>query len=157
MRWVLLLAVVMASCTDTDASETPLTLGDTAFYETDVQDYVGYRCGSLDCHGDMGRSLRIYAKDGLRKSDALRRQPMSLEEIDDNVAALSVFSRFDAVDQSFSLTKALSVGSGGMAHEGDPVWQDRNDEGYLCLAGWLAGTSPASACANALALVEPEP
>ena len=28
--------------------------------------FLVHRCGSLDCHGEVGRNLRIYGKDGLR-------------------------------------------------------------------------------------------
>jgi hypothetical protein len=33
-----------------------------------VGDYLGTRCGTLDCHGQIGRNLRIYGCAGLRAS-----------------------------------------------------------------------------------------
>jgi hypothetical protein len=31
-----------------------------------VADYLEHRCGSLDCHGQVGRNLRIWGCEGMR-------------------------------------------------------------------------------------------
>lgn len=156
-----LLGAMALGCTDTTISEVPLTIGDPLEFGTEVQDYVGYRCGSLDCHGDMGRTLRIYAERGLRAGDALRDQGIGSNEVGENLVSMAAFDTLGApVSESLILLKALAVDAGGMAHEGGAVWDSVEAPGYQCLFAWLSGRSaePASqaACQLATAEVLPE-
>lgn len=150
-RLLLLFAsVFVLACTDTDIDEQPLALGDEALFASELQEYVGIRCGSLDCHGDMGRTLRIYAQDGLRLREGLRFATLDLEEVQHNVRSFSAFPSENAdPSNNLILLKGLAVDAGGIAHKGDEVWSSPEAAGYRCIAAWLEGVSAAAACAEA--------
>ena len=82
-RVLLSIAMVsgIAACTDLDKPPVNLELGDEASFATNVQAYIGAGCGSLACHGDLGRAFRIHAELGLRLTPQLRDQPISSDEI----------------------------------------------------------------------------
>jgi len=154
------LMTALMGCNDTGIEEVPLTVGDSASYATEVQTYVGYRCASLDCHGDMGRTLRIYAERGLRGQDVLRNQRISTPEIEENLLSFAAFDSLGGpIAEHQILLKALAVSAGGMAHEGGAVWSDTDAPGYRCVAAWLSGlstdTAAQAACAEATAEVVP--
>ncbi len=163
MRTFVLAPLVCAlmACNDTSIEEIPLTVGDGDSYAINVQTYVGYRCGSLDCHGDMGRTLRIYAERGLRSQDVLRNQQVSNSEISENLLSFAALDSLGGpVEENLVLLKGLAVSAGGMAHEGGAVWSDTNAAGYRCLAAWLAGrgedAAAQAACTEATAEVVPD-
>ncbi len=154
------LITALMGCNDTSIEEVPLTVGDALSYSADVQTYVGYRCASLDCHGDMGRTLPIYAERGLRGQDVLRNQRISTPEIGENLLSFPAFDSLGGpIDEHQILLKALAVSAGGMAHEGGAVWSNTDAPGYRCLAAWLSGASDdaaaQAACAEATAEVVP--
>lgn len=147
-------AALMPACTDYDESEQVLTLGDMESYGRLVQPYVGLRCGSLDCHGDSGRPLRIYAEDGLRLRADLREADITEEEIRRNVEAFAGVSPEAATpDEHLALLKGLAVSAGGYAHLGGDVWASTGDPGYRCIRLWLEGradeTEAEAACVGA--------
>jgi hypothetical protein len=144
------LLVVLAACSGpAPGSATVPRALDPAAYARDVHPIFEARCGTLDCHGRFDRPLRIYAETGLRRSDELRDRPITPEELADNVAAAVGVDPTADVDQSLILEKPL----GRMKHTGGTVWKDTSDPQYLCVRGWLAGTSGdpevAAACATA--------
>ncbi|KAB2905552.1 MAG: hypothetical protein F9K40_06675 [Kofleriaceae bacterium] len=154
-------ALAGGGCTDTTIDGEPVPALDLAFYAASVQRYVGYGCGSLDCHGEAGRMLRIYAEDGLRQSAELRGEVIEASEIAANVASFAAIE-LDASSAADSLTlrKPLAVTAGGMAHEGGDVWLAVEEDGYRCLRGWLAGeltVEVAAACHAATTEVVPPP
>ncbi len=165
MKHLFLVAVVGltlggSACNETNIDEVPLTVGDAVSFASDVQTYVGYRCASLDCHGDMGRTLRLYAARGLRLQDVLRDQPVSSDELGQNLLSLAAFDTLgEPSDDNQILLKGLSIDAGGMAHEGGAVWATKDDPGYRCVMAWLSGESalePAqAACAAATNLILP--
>lgn len=154
MRWATILAVLaaggLAGCTDDQPVDQVIELGDVADYGELVQPYVGVRCGSLDCHGDSGRPLRIFAQDGLRLRDDLRETDITAEEIARNVEAFAGVSP-DAVApaEHLALLKGLATSAGGIAHEGDDIWQLTSETGYQCILAWLSGTSQDQAARDA--------
>ncbi len=131
--------IAPGGCTDTDSSEQPVAQGDRESYAQFVQPYVGLGCGSLDCHGEGGRALRLYAEDGLRLFDELRGEPISDDEIDRNVASFAgVSPDASSVADHLALTKGLAVAAGGFAHVGGEIWDTTNEPGYQCLLAWLS-------------------
>lgn len=137
--FLLMAAALMPACTEYDKSEQILTLGDAESYGRLVQPYVGLRCGSLDCHGDSGRPLRIYAEDGLRLRADLREADITEAEISRNVEAFAGVSPDTATtEEHLVLLKGLAVAAGGYAHLGGDVWASTGDPGYRCLFLWLA-------------------
>ncbi len=162
LRTVLAIAVLVAAgCTDTTISEVPQTVGDTLTYQSQVQTYLGYRCGSLDCHGDMGRPLRLFALRGLRANDGLRDFGLSVDEVGHNLLSIAAFDTLDeAAAQNQLLLKGLATSAGGMAHVGGDVWDSTDAPGYQCLLTWLSGEADSetarAACAFATMQVLPD-
>jgi hypothetical protein len=158
-------ASMTTGCMEFQVAETPLAERDQDAYADLVQPYVGLRCGSLDCHGDSGRPLRLYAEHGLRSSDALRGQPITIAETTHNVASFAGVDpdHDDTVGASrhLAMLKALAVDAGGFAHEGGDVWNRLDQPGYLCVLGWLENraveVTVQDACANATLEVMPQP
>ncbi len=158
---LLLLASAATACTDTAISEVPVSIGDTLTYRTDVHTYLGYRCGSLDCHGDMGRTLRLYAERGLRANDGSRDLGISIDEVGSNLLSIAAFDTLDGpVEDNQILLKALAVDAGGMAHVGGDVWATTEAPGYQCVFAWLSGrsaeASAQAACLEATTAVLPD-
>ena len=113
-----------------------------------VQPVVAHSCASLDCHGREARPLRIYAVDGLRRSDDLRGEDLTQEELHLN------FDAFEAIDPEptrlhIVLSKPLSVDAGGLFHEGGDLWPDASHAEYRCIEAWLTEAPAAAACAEA--------
>lgn len=151
LPWVLALA-----CAFEPQGTTPVAELDAPFFEASVQPVLAASCASLDCHGVDGRPLRLYSEDGLRREDALRGAPLSVEELAWNV---DVFEALDPaatdVDANVALTKPLAVAAGGLEHVGGDVWASREDPGYRCLRTWLAGDLDAGECADAAPATTP--
>jgi len=153
MRTALFIAAALAvGCTDTSRDPIPLEPGDEAVYSAEVQDYVGLRCASLDCHGDQGRALRIYAKYGLRELATLREQDVAPTEVAANVRAFAAFAD-GPPENNLALLKGLATSAGGISHVGGDIWLTTTDPGYQCILAFLSGQSNATACADALAPV----
>jgi hypothetical protein len=116
-----------------------------------------HRCGSLDCHGQVGRNLRIYGSQGLRLSstgipgngvtttaeyDADYRSAVALEpEIMSQVVE-------DGGKDPQRLTLVRKP-RGEESHKGGTliIVGDPQD---VCLTSWLAGTTDTASCKTAL-------
>lgn len=157
LRRALACVAVLAGCAGPSATETdPLPMADAAYYEAHVQVVVGYGCGSLDCHGDPGRPLRLYARDGLRLRAELRGEELTAEEAALNAQAfLGIDPAPSAIDAHVALLKPLAEAAGGLPHVGGDVWESRDDDAYRCVYGWLAGAPDDARCAAASAAVDP--
>lgn len=149
---LLLAAWLAAACGPADQSETHLgSLPDVTVYESEVHPYLERRCATLDCHGDPGRPLRLYAETGLRALGRDRDLPLDAEELAANVASIAGVDPVTDPDRDVMLLKPLAIDAGGMHHiGGDDIWADRSDPGYVCVREWLAGNPPGDACTRAL-------
>ncbi len=161
--WIALaLAVVLASCGPAPG-DAPVPELDEGFYVEHVHPVVRFSCASLDCHGDEGRPLRIYAEDGLRIRAELRGHPhdapLDPEEAAWNAAAFAgIDPEPSDLAHSLVLQKPLARDAGGVAHEGGDLWPSSDDPSYVCLASWLAGDTrdaAALACDAAAAALDP--
>jgi hypothetical protein len=132
--------------------------GGTAFKPVGL--FVAQRCGTLDCHGQVGRDLRIYGKQGLR-----------LNPMDAPGGILTTAAELDADYQSIcalepekmSLVAANNAmapytpdtltfyrkPTGLEAHKGGMLIQIGDDQDK-CITSWLQGTVDTTACANAI-------
>jgi len=125
--------------------------------------FLEKRCGALDCHGQIGRPMRVYSQDGLRRDlgPGGRRDtsPTTEKERFDNYDAV-VGLEPDAVAeclrtngdyQDFQLlVKPLDESGRGVKHKGGPVLARTNsDPGWACLYGWLSGRHDPARCAEA--------
>lgn len=147
MRLAAPLSILLAGCIGAQG-EVALPEPDVDAYAEHVHPFAERACGSLDCHGDPGRPLRLYAEEiGLRARDELRGTPLTDAELRSNALALVGIDPWPAsLDDHLALRKPLRVGAGGVEHEGDDLWLDRADPAYACLRGWLAGAVDAARC-----------
>lgn len=117
-------------------------------------------CGTLDCHGTLGRNLRLYGDTGLRYSP-------------DDVPSTLTPTTADEVAQDYESVVGLEpeimsevVASGGAdpdrltfyrkargleSHKGGAVVA-QGDPRDVCITTWLQGNADASACTAALSL-----
>ena len=154
---------MLGACATQDASTVRIETGDPTAFAQHVQPYLQTACATLDCHGDPGRPLRLYAELGLRNDDALRSQPIAEHadpmpltgaELDANLHSLgAVGLGARAPREQLALRKPLAAAAGGIHHVGGVHWSTREDPGYLCLRQFLLGDTTAElgdACARAL-------
>jgi hypothetical protein len=120
---------------------------------------IGQRCGTLDCHGQLGRPLRIFSQSGLRLVDEAGAIPGGIPETEDEQ-----FANFTAaISLQPELTSEVFAGSQDPhavllllrkplqleRHKGGQVFQP-NDPGDTCLTTWLQDNTDYKACATAL-------
>jgi hypothetical protein len=162
LTWVVALSVVLcnACVTSVDSNaQSPLALPDKdQFINDGVGTFMEKRCGALDCHGQVGRPLRIYSANGLRLNDGPNGARDTRETQPDEKSAnyyavvglepeqISV-SRVSegAYDDFLLLKKPLSIEGGGVRHKGGPVLRS-TDSGFDCLISWISGTANKAKC-----------
>jgi len=154
---LLFILLLLASACSFDAQNGLFvdTKGTPADFANFVQRSLGSRCGSLDCHGDIDRPLRIYARNGLRLRADLRGRDESMSELTANILSIvGIDPEQDTLQDHLLLLKPLSVSAGGIDHVGGDVFADQRDGLYRCLHAWLrAGVQDddgKTACAAAL-------
>jgi hypothetical protein len=133
------------------------------FIEGGVSEFLERRCGAMDCHGQVGRPLRIYSQHGLRLQEGATgerdRSPTSAEErlenyqstigLEPEELAISVETRGEYLDHMLFL-KPLGLESGGVRHKGGPVLRASDaDPGWVCLRTWVGGVVDRARCAEA--------
>jgi hypothetical protein len=115
-------------------------------------------CGSLDCHGESHRNLRIYGNEGLRLAATDR--PLSPEcttdaEIDEDYVSLvglepevlsAVVADHGAHPERLTF---IRKGRGTEHHKGGTLMKS-GDDTDACLTSWLAGEVDDNACTRAL-------
>ncbi len=156
MRRLVLIAL-LAGCQG-QGDPVLLPAADVAGYQASVHPIMEARCGTLDCHGDPGRPLRLYSETGLRAADELRAQLITEAEIEANARSLLAVDPDPSGRPSLVLSKPLA---GMVEHEGKDLWLSATEPQYVCVAGWLEARldEPAiiAACAEAALEVELPP
>lgn len=160
--WLAALALVLcnACVTSVDAGATsPLALPDKEQFMTQgVGIFMEKRCGALDCHGQIGRPLRIYSANGLRLNDGpngardtRETQPdeklanyYSVVGLEPEQISVSRVSQ-GAYDDFLLLKKPLSIEGGGVRHKGGPVLRS-TDSGFECMITWISGAANKAKC-----------
>ncbi len=141
---------------------TQILAPDPAQFQAGVSLFLERRCGTLDCHGQPGRPLRIYGARGLRKQNDAGLTPISGDTSVDEIAANyrsviglepEAMSRVVAADGQLPerlliIRKPIDIGEGGERHKGGPVIS-RGSDGYLCLASWLSNQTRVDKCTSA--------
>jgi hypothetical protein len=127
---------------------------------------LDYSCGSLDCHGQAGRNLRLYGRQGRRldPSDV----PCGAETTDAEISAdyesviglepeLMAAVRRDGGRNPERLT-LIRKARGTEKHTGGVVFA-RGSDGDQCLVNWLSGdvADATAACNNVFAALNPTP
>ncbi|MBN9163226.1 MAG: hypothetical protein BGO98_00940 [Myxococcales bacterium 68-20] len=127
-----------------------------------VSEMLGARCGSLDCHGQSGRPLRLFHNDGLRLADddAPGAGATTTDEHAANLRAVvglepELFARVvaegGAAPERLTLVrKALGLES----HKGGAPFA-LGTSGDVCLRSWLATKTDEAACATGAQVERP--
>jgi len=160
--WLVALTVVFcnACITSVDSgAQSPLALPDKdQFINQGVDAFMEKRCGALDCHGQIGRPLRIYSSNGLRMKDGPNgardtRETQPEEKLANYYSVVGLepeqisVSRVSegAYDDFLLLKKPLSIEGGGVRHKGGPVLRS-TDSGFDCLITWISGAVNKAKC-----------
>ena len=122
-----------------------------------VATFLEQRCGTLDCHGQAGRSLRLYGFVGLRldPTDVPGGRATTTDEIDadyQSVVGLEPEILAAVVQDGGARPERLTLvrKARGTEHHKGGALITPGDAQDRCLTSWLAGAVDESACANAL-------
>lgn len=127
---------------------------------TTVSPVFERRCGTLDCHGQVGRALRIYSGLGLRLPNDAGNLPgtsaTTLDEITSNYRAVIGLQpeQMTRVIAGAALPRSLLILSKPLnleAHKGGPAFAPTGDPGEGCITTWIAGAVDKTQCAQAIA------
>jgi hypothetical protein len=128
-----------------------------------VGDAMQLRCGTLDCHGQVGRNMRLYGRYGLR-----------LDPNDDPLTELTSDAEYEASFESIVGLEPETM-SNVVQHLADPealtmVRKSRGIEEHkggqivtpgdpldTCMVGWIVGAFDAGACESVVQTPRPEP
>jgi hypothetical protein len=141
---------------------TTILAPDPTQFQAGVSFFLERRCGTLDCHGQPGRPLRIYGARGLRLQNDAGRTPISgdtsIEEMAANYRSVIglepeemsrvVASEGENPERLLLIRKPLNVALGGERHKGGSVISP-SDPGYQCLTTWLSNRADIDKCKRA--------
>jgi hypothetical protein len=128
-----------------------------------VADYLEHRCGSLDCHGQIGRNLRIWGCEGMRldpKAVPICSVPLggsATTAAEHQATYRSLVGLEPAVMSEVvaghglhpELLTFVRKARGLEAHKGGVLITPGDDQDE-CITSWLSGETDVVACANAL-------
>jgi len=125
-----------------------------------VEGFLEVKCGSLDCHGSLGRPFRIFSANGLRLVDEAGNVSGSGGTTNDEMFAnytaaiglqpeLTSAVFFDPVDNDPTKLLLMRKPLQAERHKGGQVIVS-GDNGFNCMYGWLAGDMDFQACTNAV-------
>jgi hypothetical protein len=128
-----------------------------------VSPYLERRCGTLDCHGEVTRPMRLYGQYGLRhptENNISGGSSTTAIEKEDNFA--SVCNQDPAPmqqvteDRGVSAEKLLLVNKarGLEKHKGGKIVNEQ-DAGDRCILGWLRLMPPDQVAADCEAAIKP--
>jgi hypothetical protein len=152
-----------ASCASKPDAARAQTLGPPSFDaftggpgQVGVSTFLERRCGSLDCHGQAGRPLRLYSQRGLRlavddvpgglatSADELRANYDSLSGLEPELLT-EVVSEGGVRPERLLFIKKPRLLEG---HKGGAAIV-AGDDGDNCLTSWLRNATDFTACAAA--------
>jgi hypothetical protein len=118
-----------------------------------VGDMLQTTCGTLDCHGQIGRNLRLYGARGLRldPKDNSAENPTTAREYDESywsTIGLEPEVMSDVVSDRGAHPERLSMvrkARGTERHKGNTLFVV-GDPGDRCLISWLADAVDTAAC-----------
>lgn len=151
---------VCSSCTPEQSEKSHALPPAGAEFEP-VSEMLGASCGSLDCHGDEARNLRLHHQNGLRLApeDIVGGDPTTADEHAENfvsavllepeLLARVVASGGEDPERLTLVRKA----QGSEEHEGGGAL---TPEARGCLLSWLRGEVDVSACEASHAIPRPE-
>lgn len=156
-----LLGALAAGCSAPSVGQfVPQRLPDEPTFSP-VAELLVVRCGSLDCHGKIGRNLRLFGSAGLRLSPSespfvpLCDTAAEVSQDYDSLVGLEpeLLGGVVAGGDPSALTLVRKA-RGAEAHKGGTIWA-AGDDSDTCLVGWLQGDLKPAACARGVASVLP--
>ncbi len=158
--WMCALALLSAACSGPATGASDITAPTFQDFRS-VNDALGYSCGTLDCHGQQGRNLRVWSKYGMRIPDNTKTPPLpggkdstdaELESTYRSVVGLEPEIMSQVVKDGGRDPQRLTLirkARGTEAHKGHKIMSvgsplDR------CLTSWLAGQVNVNACNSTL-------
>ena len=133
---------------------------DPAQFQQFVSPVLERRCATLDCHGQVGRPLRLYSANGLRlPNDAGLVPGIGATTSDETLAnyrsviglepeeMTRVLAGIDPPRALLLLKKPLAL----EGHKGGAVIAPTNDPVELCIVSWLNGAIDVTNCTAAAA------
>ena len=146
-----------ARCAFPDTAATSQAVCPSREAFTSVSPFLETGCGTLDCHGQLQRPLRIMGSYGLRLDpndvpDPVL-EPTTVAEVDANweaVCGLQPEQMTQVVEgQAAPDTLLLLMKPMGLTHHKGNIVILVGDDGYTCLTSWLEGNVDDAACASA--------
>jgi hypothetical protein len=127
-----------------------------------VSNVLSAHCGSLDCHGNVGRNMRVYGLYGLRLDPAARPDgtpttPLEYQMTYDAVVTLEPEILAAVLADSGRQPERLTMirkERGTEHHKGNAIFRE-NDDGDRCLVSWVSGAVDIGACQRASDIVRP--
>jgi hypothetical protein len=128
-----------------------------------VSDAMQLRCGTLDCHGQIGRNMRLFGRFGLRLADTDSPfEPLTTEAEYEasywSVVALEpeAMTRVVRGDESPIQLAFVRKPRGLEKHKGLQL-MSKGDPLDRCLVGWATAAADPDACTEAIQTPRPEP
>lgn len=133
-----------------------------------VGDYLNHRCGSLDCHGQIGRNLRIWGCEGMRldpndipfcdrASGGKKTTPAEHLQTYRSLVGLEPAVMTEVVEghgQHPELLTFIRKARGTESHKGGVLigvgTGDLQNVQEQCVTSWLAGRTDQNACVSAI-------
>ncbi len=126
-----------------------------------VSDFLDHRCGSLDCHGQTGRNLRIWGCEGMRldphalpicnvPQGGTQTTPAEHQATYRSLVGLEPAVMSEVVDGHGAHPELLTFvrkARGLEAHKGGALITPGDDQD-VCITSWLSGQTDSNACAN---------
>lgn len=156
----MVLAVAISACVSANADDRiQEDIPDRASFPV-VSDLLDHRCGTLDCHGNTYRNLRIYGHEGLRLSPT--DQPtahgtstaaeydetfQSLVALEPEIMGAVVRDHGASPERLTFIRKAR----GTEDHKGSKIWDEGGPEDR-CVVSWLSGAVDTALCQTAYGL-----
>jgi hypothetical protein len=151
------LGLAVAGCTMVDSNDRVEIEGPPESQFPAVAAFLVHRCGSLDCHGEVGRNLRLFGRYGLRldpksitnggptTQDEIEADYRSVVAIEPEIMAAVVADHGSDPERLTFYRKPRGLES----HKGGTLIQQGDDQDR-CIRSWLAGAVDTTSCTAAL-------
>lgn len=144
------------ACSSVDQQQVAVAVPDRGEFPL-VADAISAKCATLDCHGQVGRNLRMYWQRGLRLDPGAfpgegETTPDEYDQTFRSLVALEPL-KMDAVVKREARPDGLTLvrkGRGTEAHKGGAKLVVGGDADR-CLVSWLVGSTDVAACKAAAA------
>jgi hypothetical protein len=153
--WWLAAALSCGACNGVDPEAVTIARCPDAGEFVHVSPWVESTCGTLDCHGQLARPMRVYGTSGLRLDAADRTggdatTPAERDATMRSLCSLEPERTAEAVAGRLAADELLVVGKGrGDVHHEGGVLMRAGDDGDRCFITWLSGKADVDACDRA--------